>query len=700
MFRSKKASVQLDSDPSIRRSYLSPDKLVTRPAGDEVMIVGDFFSYCAKKYGDRTACYYRDIVDVVDEKKAVKKADGSGEEEKVWKYFTLSPPKPVTYTELDTTCTQLVSGLIDIGFTVPSQPISSRPRVSIYADTSLNWQLMSQAFARLGHVITTAYTTLGEEGLLTSWVEPDVELCFCGQGQLERVAKVIGKAEKVKWIIYDGEDRADLSVVDNIARIFEPRGGRILTLAALKHAGAEKTLTASEIGHRPTEDDLFCIMYTSGSTGAPKGVLLSNKNIISSIAGSTAMWGKNFHQSDLLLAYLPLTHILEQFLEFTLYFLGIPIAYGTVKTLLDDSVRNCQGDFAAYKPTLLPGVPAIFEMVRKGMMKKLHDAGPIVGGVFSLAVSGKQTLPWPLSSIIDKVLFGRVKAATGGRLRIAISGGGALSADTQRFLSTVLVQILQGYGLTETCGMATICTPQFSKLGSVGVIGPSCEVRLQDYPEAGYLATNHPPQGEIWLRGPTVFGGYFKQEELTKATFTEDGWFMTGDIGQWNDDGTISIIDRVKNLVKLQNGEYLALDKVESVYKHCDSVMMLCICAPPHADRPIAIVYPHEGNFRNHLQAAGLPSDGGPKDWSLDQDIKNFLLGELREEGKKGGLSGTELIRDVVLTTEEWSPDNGMLTPAMKLARPTISKLYASEVDKALGRSQSKNGNEVQDTGS
>ncbi|WWD17947.1 hypothetical protein CI109_102392 [Kwoniella shandongensis] len=651
MFRSKKASVQLDSDPSIRRSYLSPDKLVTRPAGDEVMIVGDFFSYCAKKYGDRTACYYRDIVDVVDEKKAVKKADGSGEEEKVWKYFTLSPPKPVTYTELDTTCTQLVSGLIDIGFTVPSQPISSRPRVSIYADTSLNWQLMSQAFARLGHVITTAYTTLGEEGLLTSWVEPDVELCFCGQGQLERVAKVIGKAEKVKWIIYDGEDRADLSVVDNIARIFEPRGGRILTLAALKHAGAEKTLTASEIGHRPTEDDLFCIMYTSGSTGAPKGVLLSNKNIISSIAGSTAMWGKNFHQSDLLLAYLPLTHILEQFLEFTLYFLGIPIAYGTVKTLLDDSVRNCQGDFAAYKPTLLPGVPAIFEMVRKGMMKKLHDAGPIVGGVFSLAVSGKQTLPWPLSSIIDKVLFGRVKAATGGRLRIAISG--------------VLVQILQGYGLTETCGMATICTPQFSKLGSVGVIGPSCEVRLQG-------------------RDLATWTDSFRREELTKATFTEDGWFMTGDIGQ----------------VKLQNGEYLALDKVESVYKHCDSVMMLCICAPPHADRPIAIVYPHEGNFRNHLQAAGLPSDGGPKDWSLDQDIKNFLLGELREEGKKGGLSGTELIRDVVLTTEEWSPDNGMLTPAMKLARPTISKLYASEVDKALGRSQSKNGNEVQDTGS
>ncbi|KAK8865868.1 hypothetical protein IAR55_001016 [Kwoniella newhampshirensis] len=635
MFRSKQASIPLASDPSIRRSHLSPDVLVTRPAGDEVTVVGDIFSYCAKKHGDQVASYHRDVVDVVEERKNVAKSDGSGEEEKIWKYFTLSPPKPITYVELDTICTQLVSGLINIGFTTPSQAIASRSRVSIYADTCLNWQLMSQAFARLGHVITTAYTTLGEEGLLTSWVEPDVELCFCGEAQLDRVSKVIGKADNVKWIVYDGEERANKSTVKQIARILEPRGGRILTLTELKQAGQEKTLSISELGHRPTEDDLFCIMYTSGSTGRPKGVLLTNKNIISSIAGSTMLWGKHFTRSDLLLAYLPLTHILEQFLEFTFYFLGIPIAYGTVKTLLDDSVRNCQGDFAAYKPSLLPGVPAIFEMIRfgsKGMMKKLHDAGPVVGTIFGLAVSGKQTLPWPISTIIDKVLFRRVKAATGGRLRLAICG--------------VLVQMLQGYGLTETCGMATICTPEFSKMGSTGVIGPSCEVMLQGMSK------------------------YFKQEELTKESFTDDKWFKTGDIGQ----------------VKLQNGEYLALDKVESVYKHCDCVMMLCICAPPHADRPIAIVYPHEGNFRNHLKAAGLPSDGSPTSWSTNPDIKSFLLGELRGEGKKGGLKGAELIRDVVLTTEEWSPDNGMLTAAMKLARPTISKRYATEIDKALGR--------------
>nr|XP_018267113.1 uncharacterized protein I303_01096 [Kwoniella dejecticola CBS 10117]OBR89271.1 hypothetical protein I303_01096 [Kwoniella dejecticola CBS 10117] len=654
MFRkAKSASVTLPSDPSIRRSYLSPDVLVTRPAGDEVTVVGDFFSYCARKYGDQIACYYRDVVDIVEEIKMVGTSDGTGQEKKVWKYFTLSKPISVTYNELDASVTALTAGLINIGFTNPSTPISARPRVSIYADTSLNWQLMSQTFARLGHVLTTAYTTLGEEGLLTSLNEPEVELCFCGEGQLELLAKVVEKAEKLRYVVYDGNaKRINQETIKKTVKVLERRGGRVLPLQEVKQSGLDSPVT--DLGLKPTENDLFCIMYTSGSTGTPKGVLLTHKNIVSSIAGATLLWGKNFNRSDLLLAYLPLTHILEQVSEFEFYFIGVPIAYGTVKTLLNDNVRNCDGDFVAYKPTLLPGVPAIYEMIRKGMVKKVHDAGSLVGTIFNLAVSGKESLPWPFTSAIDKILFAKVKAATGGRLRLAISGGGPLSADTQKFLSTVLVELIQGYGLTETCGMATICGPGFSPIGSVGVIGPSCEVKLQDYPDAGYLSTNKPPQGQILLRGPNVFQGYFKQEELTTESFTADGWYKTGDIGQWNVDGTLSLVDRVKNLVKLQNGEYLALEKVESVYKHCNSVMMLCVVAPPNAERPIALVYPHEGNLRNRLKANGIESDGGPKEWASNMTIVSYLIGELREEAKRGGLKGAELIGDVILTEEEW----------------------------------------------
>lgn len=173
------------------------------------------------------ACSYRDLVDIVEEKKTVTK-DGV-EEEKTWKLwvsssatgpvigltdetmlsFNLSSPKPVTYDELAESVNALASALIKLGFTSPTSPIDTRARVSIYADTSLRWQLMAQSFSRLGHVITTAYTTLGEEGLLRSLVEPDVELVFCGEDQLDMVAKVVGKANKVNWVVYDGEERSD-----------------------------------------------------------------------------------------------------------------------------------------------------------------------------------------------------------------------------------------------------------------------------------------------------------------------------------------------------------------------------------------------------------------------------------------------------------------------------------------------------------
>ena len=123
--------------------------------------------------------------------------------------WTLSPPKPVTYTQLDTMCNQITSGLVNLGFTDPSKPIASRPTVSVYADTCLNWQLMAQSFGRLGHVITTAYTTLGEEGLLTSLVEPDVGMVFCGEAQLGLVGRVVGRADRVRYVVYDGEERPD-----------------------------------------------------------------------------------------------------------------------------------------------------------------------------------------------------------------------------------------------------------------------------------------------------------------------------------------------------------------------------------------------------------------------------------------------------------------------------------------------------------
>jgi long-chain acyl-CoA synthetase len=201
----------------------------------------------------------------------------------------------VTYSELDEQVNDIASALIHIGFTNIDSPLASRPRVSIYADTSLRWQLMAQTFSRLGHVITTAYTTLGEEGLLRSLVEPDVEFVFCGEDQVEMVSKVVARAEKVKWVIFDADEsrvdkvsslnkvEADIQAsIDTIRKVVEARGGQLLRFPDLCDIGHSNPTPPEQMGPKPTEDDVYTIMYTSGSTGDPKGVLLTHKNMIAS----------------------------------------------------------------------------------------------------------------------------------------------------------------------------------------------------------------------------------------------------------------------------------------------------------------------------------------------------------------------------------------------------------------------------------
>lgn len=224
----------------------------------------------------------------------------------------------------------------------------------------------------------------------------------------------------------------------------------------------------------------------------------------------------------------------------TCLFAGVPLGYGTVKTLTDNSVRNCVGDIRAYRPTVMIGVPAVWELIRKGILTKVKAGGKLKESVFNGALSLRKG-KLPVKNIVDAIVFKQVKQQTGGRLRYAISGGAALSKETQEFLSHALVTVLQGYGLTESCGMCAILPPDFFQYSAVGVPVPSVEVKLVDVPDANYYSTNDPPQGEVWIRGHSMTKGYFKREKETKESFTEDGWFKTGDIAQWNKDGSASL---------------------------------------------------------------------------------------------------------------------------------------------------------------
>lgn len=320
---------------------------------------------------------------------------------------------------------------------------------------------------------------------------------------------------------------------------------RVMHIDEVRTLGREKSkdTLASRI---PKKETTACIMYTSGTTGAPKGVVITHLNLISSVGAVWHLLGQHLKTDDAYLAYLPLAHILEFIIELSLFWVGMPFGYGRVKTLTDASVRNCIGDIRAFRPTIMVGVPAIWEMIRKGIVSKLNSAGKVKKAVFNGALAVKKAGIPGMAAVIDQTVLSAVKAATGGRLRIAMSGGAALSQETQEFLHLALVTMLQGYGMTESCGMCAVDPPEYFHYGSVGLIMPSVEIKLKDVPEAGYFSKNTPPEGEVLIRGNSVIKEYYKRPDLNndENIFTKDGWLRTGDVGRFNEDGTLSLVDR------------------------------------------------------------------------------------------------------------------------------------------------------------
>lgn len=252
--------------------------------------------------------------------------------------------------------------------------------------------------------------------------------------------------------------------------------------------------------------------------------------------------------------------------------------------------------------------------------------------------------------------------------------------------------------------MCAILPPEMLSYGNVGLPVPCLEVKLIDVPEAGYLANGTPPRGEICLRGPSVIKGYFKRPDLNEdpTIFAPDGWFRTGDVGQWNPNGTLSVIDRcaqpcpsslvdilnralysIKNLVKLSGGEYIALERLEAIYKSCNLVQNLCVYGHPDARQPMAVIIPHEAHLRHTLKQA--PLDGVDPDASLhtlceNPGVRKLVLENCNALGKKNGFKPLEILEAVVLTAEEWTPESGLVTAAQKLQRKKILETFGAEI--------------------
>jgi len=320
---------------------------------------------------------------------------------------------------------------------------------------------------------------------------------------------------------------------------------------------------------------------------------------------------------------------------------------------------------------------------------KIDAGSAIVRSLFWGALAAKGFLlsfGLPGSGILDAVIFKKIKEATGGRLKICMNGGGPIAQDTQRFISMAIAPMISGYGLTETTAMGALNDPMHWTDTSLGDIPSAIEIKLVDFPEAGYFSTNKPPQGEVWIRGDTVTEGYYENEAETKEAITSDGWFKTGDIGEWDNHGQLRLIDRKKNLVKTLSGEYIALEKLESVYRSSKLVANICVYAASDKNKPIAIIVPAEPALQKLAQQNGVEGHG-LEDLVHSKKLNSAVLKELQSAGRGGGLAGIELIDGVVLADEEWTTANGLTTAAQKIQRKAILQKYQKEVDQAYGRS-------------
>jgi long-chain acyl-CoA synthetase len=659
---------KVDGETVPRRNVRTLNELRVAPDA-ETKTVFDIVKRASKKFGNAKAVGKRKLIRLHEEEKMVKKVVDGKEQQvpKKWTYYEVSSYDYMSFVEYEQLALKAGAGLRALGMRSPD-------RVHLFAATHPHWLATAHGAASQSMPIVTAYDTLGEEGLKHSLQQTNAKAIFLDPHLITKLIKPLQEAKDIQHVIYNDDD-APTSKQDpeklkaDVQKLQEAHPHlTIIGFSELVKKGEQNPVEPTP----PQPDDLCCIMYTSGSTGTPKGVLLSHKNVVAAIAGVDVIVGPYLGPGDGLLSYLPLAHILEFVFENACLYWGGTMGYGNPKTISDASMRNCRGDIAEFKPTILVGVPAVWETVKKGVQAKVASSSVVVRNMFWGAFNAKSFMMdnsgyLPLSgvgtSVMDKVVFSKVKEATGGRLRICMNGGGPIAKDTQRFISMVIAPMIGGYGLTETTAMGALMDPLSWTDDALGEVPGSVEVKLVDFPDAGYYSTNKPPQGEIWIRGAPVAKGYLNLEKETQEAFTADGWFKTGDIGEFDHAGNLRIIDRKKNLVKTLNGEYIALEKLESIYRSCPVVGNICVYAAQDKNKPVAIVVPAEPALKKLASENGVEGHG-LEDLCHNEKVNAAVLKEMQAAGKKGGLAGIEIIEGVVLSDEQWLPENVSSNPS------------------------------------
>lgn len=426
----------------------------------------------------------------------------------------------------------------------------------------------------------------------------------------------------------------------------------------------------------PNPSSLNSICYTSGTTGMPKGAVLLHRTLasacVSNLHGSA--WAQG--EADLFFSYLPLSHIFERFFEGVLFVIGAPIGYSC-----GDNLRLLE-DVQILKPTIFLSVPRVLNRIYQAVLAQLD--GPGLKG--SLARKALQTKLQNLKThgtnthlLWDRLVFNKVKLALGGRVRIIGSGSAPISPDVISFLKVAFItQVSEGYGSTENSGTCTKCYGEdMDPNGTVGPPQAGLEIKLVDVPDMKYFSTDKPyPRGEICMRGDGCIPAYYKDEAKTKELIDSEGWQHSGDIGLIDEKGRFKIIDRIKNLLKLAQGEYVALEKVEGAYSVNPLIAQIYLHGDSLKSYLVAVIVPDPPAFQEFAnKVAGRVI--ALEDACSSAEVRRAVLKEMDKTAASAKLLGFERIKNIHLTMEPFSIENDLLTPTFKLKRPVAKAMFA-----------------------